>query len=224
MDKSELPEKVLTKKQREFLSGDFDPGSDQNTLNYRSRIRKSAKLALYDLQLLYNLIDQTELEHREAFGEGHTDSENDPVSRGKSDNKGGRFPNEFVNENGDIVDPDPDINPDARHRVDHFLERLNAPKKAKPETQEALIDSVAFLCRAAEAGELKIPDVLEKGFERYHEDRQERQPNESEKAVKVTQRTWGGTLNKARTKLREGKKDQLTRVEWKVLNEYRSRD
>jgi hypothetical protein len=215
-------EVILTKKQREYLQGDFLPGSEttraQSINNYDTRIRKKMKPAVYDLQKLFNHIEQSELEHSDAFGEGHEQTDSDPIPRTIQDHSfSGFLPDEYVDESGNPVDPDPEVNPDATHQLGKMLKELKGPNKADPHTQEALIDAVAFLCRAAEAGELKIPDVLERGFEKYLYERSERQPNESEQIAKVTQRTVASVANSAEKKDRTG--EELSPIEQKYLRQ-----
>jgi len=214
----------LTDKRSRFLAGE-DVFADlatakQTRYNHRKRIREQSKSAVYDFQHLFNHLPQSELLDESAFAEG-ADADAGPVSRVRHDgNYGGRVPDHYV---GDENSPhagekvDPAENADSQHKLEQLLEEMNAPRKASPETQEALIDAVAFLCRAAEAGELKIPEVLEQGFERYHEDREERNPNSSKKVVKVTEREYGATYTKARTRERQGEAEDLTSIEKKVM-------
>jgi hypothetical protein len=210
----------LTDKRSRFLAGEdvFEGNktAKQTRYNHRRAIRKHSKAAVYDFQHLFNFLDQEELEHEDAFGEGHEPTSEDPISRQRHDHGfSGNILDEFLDSDGNPRDPDAELNPDAEHQYEKILNELGGSDMATPETQEALTDAVAFLCRAAEAGELKIPEVLERGFERYHEDRAERRPNESEKIVKVIERPYGRIHNRARTRDREDKR--LSSIEKKVM-------
>lgn len=211
-------EVILSNSQRENLQEGLDSGevSPQTVSNRKRRLREKVKPAVYDLQILFNHLPQPLLEDSDAFGEGY-DSNDGLIPRKRHNHRTGFIPDRHVDKEGNPRDPDPDVNPDAVHEVKKKLDELSVPNKASPETQEALVDSVAFLCRAAEAGELNITEVLERGFERYHEDRSERRPNESEKVVKVTEWLYDPTYHQARVKERKG--ETLTPLEKKVIQQ-----
>ena len=154
---------ILTDAKRNVLTGRYS-GSRQAKYDHKKSVEGNLKPTLTDLQFLFKHLDQDNISR--AFGEGCSSDEG-PISWERPDHAhAGRAPDIVVNSEGQPVDPE--HSPDADHAVEKMLAELEAPNKSSNETQEALIDSVAFLCRAAEAGELNISEVIERGVEKYH--------------------------------------------------------
>lgn len=175
MSENENGGAFLTDKRSRFLAGEDvfagNKRAKQTRYNHRRKIREHSKAAVYDFQHLFKHIPQSELRDESAFAEGHTSDEG-PIPRSLHSNRPfGRVPDHHVAKDGTAHEGekvDPEQSPDSQHKVEQLLEEMNAPQKASPETQEALIDAVGFLCRAAEAGELQIDDLIERGVEQYY--------------------------------------------------------
>lgn len=162
---------ILTAKRKEVLRGEYESGTRQAKQDHKDAIKENTELTFADLQFLYEYLDQEELE--DIVG-GGPDVEGGPVSfddqHDTIEELGWFQSTEFFNEHRDDEGKvwDPDQNADAKTEWKRFLEGLNESNKATPEMQKMLIDSVAFLCRAAEAGELDVEELIERGVERYY--------------------------------------------------------
>lgn len=178
---------ILTSTRRDVLRGDYDAPSRQAELDHRRTIKENTKLGLEDFQFLFDHLNQEDLE--DVIG-GGPDVEGGPVSYDDQhdvwERMGWAQSPEFFSEHvDDDHNPrDPEYNPDANTRFVRFLEKVAASNKATPETQETLIDCVAFLCRAAEAGELDVQELIERGVERYYRD------HPTKKRRMVNLRSW----------------------------------
>jgi len=161
----------LTDTQRRYLSGEKDV-SPTNARNKDSSIRENSYGAVFDLAHLYR---HGEDKHFSHFAEGWEPKEEDPISRwkfGPSMRYNRVFGAEGSAWEGEKLAPG-EGNPDTTSTMRLWSEQYAEPEydKANPETQEALIDAVAFICRAADTGELKISEVLEIGADRYLKNR-----------------------------------------------------
>lgn len=85
--------------------------------------------------------------------------------------------------------------PEAQTKLEQIIERLLKPNKASPKLQEVLIDSVAFICRVAEAGELNVDQLIEHGVEAYYQ----RTPTKEGQMIHLqrwSEEKWGGILKR----------------------------
>lgn len=165
-------EVILTETQRRYLSGEKDV-TPSNARNKDSDIRENSYAAVYDLAHLYR---HGEDKHFSPFAEGWESQEDDPITTWKagpsirSNRTYGAEGSAWEGEELSTGEENPDTTSTGELWLEHIAEELEYDK-AKPETQEALVDAVAFICRAADRGELKISEVLEEGAERYLKNR-----------------------------------------------------
>lgn len=96
---------------------------------------------------------ENDLSIRRPFGWTSTEDANELVTH--------------VDEQGRVVPKDQ--YPDTQTKLEQITDRLLGSNKSSPETQEALIESVAFICRAAEGGELDVDQLIAHGVERYYQ-------------------------------------------------------
>jgi hypothetical protein len=173
MDINDKKNLILTTKNRQYLAGDFDPAgasrSRSNPGNHDRRIQENTRLAVFDLAHLFR---HAEDRHFTRFAEGWEPKDDDLVDTAQPELIGfvsdGVVGREGTPHEGEQLDPDDEINPETRSAIAAKLEQQAKRDKAKPDTQRALVDAVAFLCRAAEAGGLDVHEVLERGVERYY--------------------------------------------------------
>jgi hypothetical protein len=78
--------------------------------------------------------------------------------------------------------------------------------------QRALVDAVAFLCRASEAGQLEVREVIERGVEKYHS-----QQNQREQVVALKRESESAARRSGRQRVRNG--EEPTRTQLKALEE-----
>lgn len=171
-----MKEVVLTTKNRQYLAGEYNPAegnSRGNPPNYDTRIQENAYTAIYDLAHLYR---HGEDKHFSHFAEGWEPQQDDPIftwKAGPSIRYNRIYGAEGSAWEGEELSPGEE-NPDTTSTSELWFEQYvekSEYDKATPETQEALIDAVAFICRAADTGELKISQLLEKGANRYLKNR-----------------------------------------------------
>lgn len=217
---------ILTDRRREILSGEDREVSQNQRGNVRRDIQDRLKAAIFDLSFLHEHLPQKDLADSRGFAEGG-EATAGPITwvRHNRTGLGGFVPDQFRGAPGG--DWEGKVVPPGEKNIDHEVIRrfksLTGPNKASPETQEALIDTIAFLCRIAEAGELKISDLVEQGVDRYFENRSDRHPNEAEKTVHVSVRPLRSAYNAARRKELRG--EELTGIERKVMrSELRKKD
>lgn len=162
---------ILTSTRKDVLRGEYESGTRQTRKEHEDAIKENAKLSLGDLQFLFNHISHGDLS--EIIGGGE-DPEAGPIAH---DGNGmeledldwanaRKFFTKHVGREGKVWPPDQ--NPDAKTPYDWYLDELKKPNKATPEMQRTLIDCVALLCRSAEAGELDVHELIERGVERYY--------------------------------------------------------
>lgn len=172
MDIFDSKDLILTENNRRYLAGRLEDNKSTSTLeNYDSRIRENVLLSIRDLAHLYR---HGEDKHFTSFAEGWESRLDDPVSRWEVGPSirypSGEFGDEGSSWPGKKVPSDQD---ETISQTGVWLQEVKErePDKATPETQEALIDAVAFICRAADTGKLKISEVLEKGANRHFQNR-----------------------------------------------------
>lgn len=162
---------ILTSTRKDVLRGEYESGTRQTRKEHEDAIKENTELTLRDLQFLYEHLDQEDLEDIIGGGpevEGGLvtyDDQHDTVQE-LGFFQAPEFFAEHRDSEGNVWDPEQ--NPDAKTPWEWYLEVLKESNKATPEMQKTLIDCVAFLCRAAEAGELNVREVIERGVERYY--------------------------------------------------------
>lgn len=209
---------VLTETKRDYITGDLVPNSDSHKGNLEKWHSDKVKGVMTDLQTWFHHLNQETLERPNAFAEGH-DREDGSVSSAHDEDPIGFAQSDVlethVDKEGKPRDPDSDINPNTTPQFEHIINRAKGENKASPETQEALIDAVGLLCRAAEAGQLDVPDLIEQGMERYYADKSERINRKSEWVVKVNAEEQDTLRTKIR--LKDGS-DNYEPIERKFLD------
>ncbi|SEW20412.1 hypothetical protein [Halobacterium jilantaiense] len=188
---------ILTSTRRDVLQGDYDRPSRQAEQDHKDAIEENTQLGLQDYQFLFNHVDQEDL--ADIIG-GEADSEDGPVAHDSRDmdladlewDNAREFFTKQRDQDGRIWPPDQ--NPDAKIPYERYREELKQSNKATPEMQKTLIDCIGFLCRAAEAGELDIHDLIERGVERYYRTH----PTEENRLVDV--RSWSEEKNAEKIK------------------------
>lgn len=163
------PGPVLTEKRKDVIRGEYD-GTPQAKYDHVKEVIPNIKGGISDLAWLAQHVDHFErpyaFELREIFGEG-SDPPDGPVPYLEHRDPIGFVATETVNEQGRPVPPE--YNPDAPSKVEYLINQIEEPNKASPETQEGLINAVAFICQAAEAGELNVDWLIECAVERYYQ-------------------------------------------------------
>ena len=163
---------ILTSTRKEVLRREYEKGATrQAKQDHKESIKENTKLALEDFQFLFDHLDRDGLE--DIVG-GGPDVEGGPIAHegnemGLEDLDWGNateFFTEYRDRDGKVWDPEQ--NPEAKTPYEWYREEIKESNKATPEMQKTLIDCVAFLCRAAEAGELNVQELIERGVERYY--------------------------------------------------------
>jgi len=161
---------ALARGQREHIMG-IDEKGGSNPSSYEGKIKDRIYESVLDFQLLFHLYEDRHL--RGAFGEGH-DPKEGPVSHAPIRENVGFIGTGFEEKLGYPREGDKAKGYNGKSELeaglDNLIESNPGVSKASPETQTALIDSIAFLCRAAEAGQLDVRNLVEKGLEKYHQE------------------------------------------------------
>jgi len=162
---------TLTSDRRRYLTG-FSEKDGNTEVKAREEIRERIRETIFDLQLLFYHLETNDV--RLAFEEGYG-SRDGPVSRAQPRDLWGWVGTGYEEKLGYPREGDLATGYDGKSAIEAGLERLidenPGVSKASPGTQRALVDAVAFLCRAAEGGQLDVRDVIEQGVEkhlRYH--------------------------------------------------------
>jgi hypothetical protein len=190
---------ALARGQREHILG-IDEKGGSNPSSYEGKIKNRIYESILDLQLLFHLYDDRYL--RAIFGEGNNPMEG-PVSHDPIRDNVGFIGTGFEDELGYPREGDKAEGYDGASELEagfnHLVESNPGVSKASPDTQSALIDSIAFLCRAAEAGQLDINDLVEKGLEKYH-----REDKDDPRLVSVSDEKEQLVRDRAITKIKTG--------------------
>lgn len=167
---------VLTSQQRDYLRGKVDKSGDADRA-FRYKIRQRLRAAMHDLALIYDHLSTDEL--RTTFGDGHRpdDPGDDPIPRYAPQDKCGFIGHGFEDElgiprEGDLKSGFPGEMNVIEAGLAHLVESNPDYSKANPSMQRSLRDSVAYLCRAAAAAQIKPDRVLEDGYNAFLHDHQ----------------------------------------------------
>jgi hypothetical protein len=164
---------TLTSGHRRYLTG-FSEKTGNTEVKSRESIRSRIQETMFDLQLLFYSLETNDM--RLAFEGGHGPRDG-PVARAEprvdSVDTWGRRVTGYENEWGYPQEGDLLSGYDGKSvfeaAIEHVLEQNPGVSKATPGMQRALVDTVAFLCRASEAGQLDVRKVIEQGVEKYHQ-------------------------------------------------------
>lgn len=208
-DQKKNPGAVLTPTQREFLLG-LDEKEGGNERAFRWKIRKRVEESVYDLQLLLYFLDKDDI--RYTFEQG-CDSRAGPIKHYTPHNawySGTGYEDElgYPREGNEASGYDGKSAIGAA--IENVIESTPEDSKASPGMQRALVDAVAFLCRASEAGQLEVREVIERGVEKYHS-----QQNQRKQVVALERESASAARRSGRQRVRNGEK--LTRTQMKAL-------
>lgn len=227
---------TLTGTHRQYLSGVVDKqGNVENKT--REAIRERLKESLFDFMTMFYHLEEKDI--RLAFEEG-THRDDGPVRYSMPRWKWGFIGSPYDNKPGYPREGDYDSGFDGKSLNEATIEKvlrensainesalddasmselLDATEsKASPSTQRALIHSVAFLCRIAEAGQLDIRDTIEQGLETYH-----REYSRQDKIPAIREDSVGTVEKRAYEKgdLLAGERRGLERRElWERITKY----
>lgn len=177
---------TLTATHRQYLL-DILKKEGNTEAQAKKAIRDRIEESLFDFMLLFYYLDEKDI--RLAFEEGANQDEG-PIEYSMPSWAEGMVGTGFGDKQGYPREGDYNTGFDGRsmHQatIENVLRENSAIKKspsedadqdelldsteskASPGTQRALIHSIAFLCRIAEAGQLNIRDVVEQGLETYY--------------------------------------------------------
>lgn len=168
------PGAILTRQQRDYLRGNIDKTGDADRA-FRYKIRKRLRAAIHDLSLIYDQMTTREL--RTTFEDEHRPEKpgDDPIPGYAPKDTYGMVGHGYEDElgiprEGDLTSGFPGGKSIIEATLEHLIESNPDYSKSNPEMQRSLRDSVACLCRAATAAQVRPEIVLEEGYNTFLQD------------------------------------------------------